>query len=227
MVELIVSLFILILAYFGFRDGLAKTLGSIAVLFVALFLSSAAIAALSNIAQEFNNPQSLLTIIVFFILWLVFYVALDLLIKLILRVVVQITVLGPLDQVGGVLLGAVRGLLVAGIFLQFILSFPIPSQAKSSLLKALPVKFSIATFQWIYPSAQQMQPYLEELLRIDDNNKVIESVTLKDKLTGEVEGVIKENVPAFQKAAKEQENRLLKLLEEKDLSPTSPSGRPR
>ena len=227
MVELIVSLFIITLAYFGFRDGLAKTLGSIAVLFIALFLSSSAIAALSKIASEFSNPKSLLTIIVFFILWLALYVALDLLIKLILKVVVQITVLGPLDQVGGVLLGAVRGLLIAGIALQFMLSFPVSDKTKTRVLAALPAKFSIATFQWLYPAAQKMQPYINDLINLEDKSGVIENIAIKDKVTGEVEGIIKENVPALEKAAKEQEKRFRKLLEESELSPTSPSGRPK
>ncbi len=227
MVEMIVGLFIITLAYFGFREGLAKTLGSIAVLFLALFLSSACIAALSTIAAEFSNPKSLLTIIVFFIIWLVLFIALDLLIKLILKVVVQITVLGPLDQVGGVLLGAVRGMLIAGITLQFLLSFPLSDKTKTSVLSALPAKFSIATFQWLYPAAQKMQPYIEDLIKLEDQSGVIENIAIKDKLTGEVEGVVKENIPALQKAAKEQESRLKKLLEENELSPTSPSGRPR
>jgi uncharacterized membrane protein required for colicin V production len=227
MVEIIVGLFIITLAYYGFRDGLAKTLGSIAMLFVALFLSSSAIAALGKIAAEFNNPKSLLTIIVFFLLWLALYIALDLLIKLILRVVVQITVLGPLDQVGGVLLGAVRGMLVAGIALQFMLSFPVSDKTKVRVLSALPAKFSIATFQWVYPAAQKMQPYLNGLINLDDKSEVIENITIRDKVSGEVEGIIKEKVPALDKAAREQEKRFRQLLEGSDLSPTSPSGRPR
>jgi uncharacterized membrane protein required for colicin V production len=223
MVELIVGLFIAAFVYFGFRDGLAKTLGSIVVIFIALFLSSAVISILAGIASEFSNPKSLVTMVVFFIVWLVLYTALHLLIKLILKVVVQITILGSLDQIGGLFLGAVKGLLLAGIFLQLILSFPVSSNARQTILKAIPAKFSIATFQWLYPAAQKMYPYLDHLIKIDNKNDVMESISLKQTLTTEAEGMIKQNLPSLEKATREQNKRLQELLEESEPSPAKPS----
>lgn len=223
MVELIVGIFITAFIYFGFRDGLAKTLGSIIVLFLALFISSAVITALSGVASEFGNPKSLLTVIVFFIVWLALFTALHLLVKLLLKVIIQITVLGPLDQFGGLFLGGVKGLLLAGIFLQFILSFPVPEGTRQAILNAVPAKFSIATFQWLYPAAQRMQPYIDNFMKIDKNADVMESLSLKQALTPEAEGIIKQNIPALEKTAREQEKRLKELLEDSDLSPTDSS----
>jgi len=225
MVELIVGIFIAAFVYFGFRDGLAKTLGSIVVLFAALFLSSAAIGILAGVASEFNNPKSLVTVVIFFIIWLALYTALHLLVKLILKVVVQITILGPLDQIGGLLLGGIKGLLLAGIFLQLILSFPVSGKTRQTILDAVPAKFSIATFQWLYPAAQKMQPYLDNLIKIDKKNDVMESISFKQTLTPEAEGIIKQKVPELGKKAQEQEQRLKELLDETDKALGIPAGK--
>jgi uncharacterized membrane protein required for colicin V production len=226
MIELVVSVFILAFIYLGFRDGLAKTLGSIIMIFLALFLSSAAIAGLATIAGEFSNPKSLVTIVFFFIIWLALYIALHLLIKLILKVVIQVTVLGPLDQVGGLLLGAVRGLLIAGIVLQVFLSFPITDKTRQAVLAAMPAKFSIATFQWLYPAAEKMQPYIENLIKMEKKSGVMENMSLPGSITEEVQKKIEDNVPALQKETQKQEERLRQLLEDNNLKPTAPSGRP-
>jgi len=199
MVEVIVGLVIIVFTIAGFRDGLAKALGSIVMLFLALFISSAAVNALARTSAEFSNPKSILTVIVFFIIWLVVFGALDLLTRLILKVVVNVTVLGPLDHVAGLLLGAVRGMLICGIFLRLILSFPLSDGARRSIIEAIPAKFSIAAFEWAYPEAKKLQPYFDNLIKNETKTSVIDEIAAGTKVSGEVtseiEKAVKDNVP--------------------------------
>jgi uncharacterized membrane protein required for colicin V production len=197
------------------------------MLFLALFLSSAALNALAKTSADFNNPKSLMTIIVFFFIWLVAYIALDLLLKLILKVVITITVLGPLDQFGGLLLGAFKGLLLCGIILQLILSFPVSANTREMILNAIPAKFSLATFQWAYPAAKKLQPYFDNLIKNETKPSVMDEINSGAKpdtnLSGEVDRMIKTNVPVIEKNMKQ----LDELMKEKELFPTAPQGQPR
>jgi len=231
MVEVIVTLVVIVFIIAGFRDGLAKTLGSMAMLFLALFASSAALAALTNFSAEFGNPKSYLSIVTFFFLWLVFFTALDLLLKLILKVVVTITVLGPLDQVGGLLLGGVKGLLIAGIILQIILAFPLSAKNRTAILGAVPAKFSLAAFQFIYPAAKKFQPYFNDLIKTESKDNFMDNIVVKENVTQEVTpGLNKIREDTTKKilgSSPALEKRLNDLLKDENLKPTAPQGSPR
>jgi len=227
MVDFIIILFLLGFLLLGFREGLVKTLGSIVLIFLALFLASAALNYLSKVSPEFSDPKTLLALIAFIIVWVAVYVALDLLLKLILNVVINVNILGPLDRVGGLLLGGVRGLLLAGIILQLIFSFPISDQSKKSILDSLSAKFSIATFQLIYPAAKQWTPYFKKFTDIDMKMDFIEWIGTQEADSGKLENLIEKNLPNLKKQTEEQEKRLRELLQEEPGSPTPPSGNPK
>jgi len=227
MVDFIIILFLLGFLFLGFREGLVKTLGSIALIFLALFLASAALNYLSRVSPEFSDPKTLLALIAFIIVWVAVYVALDLLLKLILNVVINVNILGPLDRVGGLLLGGVRGLLLAGIILQLIFSFPISDQSKKSILDSLSAKFSIATFQLIYPAAKQWAPYFKKFTDIDMKMDFIEGIGTQEAGSGKLEKLIEKNLPNLKKQTDDQEKRLKELLEDENLGPSTPSGRPK
>jgi uncharacterized membrane protein required for colicin V production len=232
MVDVIVGLFIIVFLYFGFREGFAKTLGSIVMLFLALYAATAALAGLASTSAEFGNPKSLLTILTFFVIWLVLYVVLDLILKIVLKLLISIKILGPADQIIGLALGGIKGLLLAGIILQIILAFPLSSEVKKNILNAIPARFSIATFQYVYPEAKKLAPYLDKFIKSENKGTLMDELGTKtEEVSPEVEKL--KNISGdkimdrLEKTKKEQEKRLHQLLEDENPSPTAPQGAPR
>ena len=234
MVDIVIGLFILCFLYLGYREGLVKTLGSILIILLALFLATAVLGSLNKVSPEFANPQNVLTICTFIVLWAVMAGTLDIMLGLALRKIITITVLGPLDKLAGLLLGVFKGMLIAGIILQFIFYFPISAAAKKTITDSITARFSITAYKWIYPMAKKWTPVLGQV----GKENLIEKIQAPPKMTGGIskevdnlkkmtpEGVM-ENVDKYQKAAFEREKIVKEILKDQKLIPSSPAKRSR
>lgn len=216
MLDVVVGIAIACFVILGAREGIAKALGSVVLVFVALFLATRTIDFFAQSAEQFKDPNFLGTIIVFFLVWLFSYLLLDLLLNLLFRRAIKIIVLGPLDMVGGLLIGGFKGVLICGIILQLILALPISADSKKYISESRLSGFSISVYQWAYPQAKRLAPKISNLMKID----IVEEMNKKSEV--KVEGELSPEKIMGQasevgKTLTEQEKNIKKLIEDKKL----------
>lgn len=202
MLDLIVGIAILGFAFIGLREGLAKSLGGLVLVFVAFFLATATVNFLAKGAPQFNDPNYLGATLVFLVVWAVSYVLLDLLLLIVLKKIITIVVLGPFDKVGGVIIGGFKGIVICGIILQLVLYFPTSREFKARIKQSELSRFAIATYHWVYPFAKRVAPGVSDFMK-------------KNLEQGKAE---------IEKLGRGKETEVKKLLKEKKLLPTVPSG---
>ncbi|MBN2057969.1 MAG: CvpA family protein [Candidatus Saganbacteria bacterium] len=228
MLDVFVGIAIFLFIILGFREGLFKSLTSVAVVFAALFLGTAAVSFLAKGAESFKDPRSLGAVIVFFLVWIVAYILIDLLLTLLFKKAINITILGPVDKVGGVLSGGFKGLLICGIVLQLALALPIADTSKRSITTSTLSRCSIAVYHLSYPYAKKAVPLLSNWLKQSPVDKAGQEHGL-EQTAKELEqldpGQIMDNVVKYDKTAKEQERKIKQLLKDQKLLHDAPVKR--
>jgi uncharacterized membrane protein required for colicin V production len=224
MLDVIVGIAIACFVILGIREGIAKSLGSIALVFVSLFLATATIDFLAKGASQFKDPSYLGTIIIFFLVWLLSYIILDLVLMLLFRRIIKIIILGPMDMVGGLLIGGFKGTLICGVILSLVLAMPISAASKKYISGSRLASLSIAVYQWAYPHAKRIAPKIGNLMKIDiveemnkGNEIKVDAELSPDKLMGEVSEA--------QKVLTGQEEHIRKLIKEQKLLRNVPQSK--
>ncbi len=225
MIDLIVGIAVFCFVILGVREGVAKALGSVALVFAALFLATGTIEFLSKSAPQFKEPSYLGTIIVFLLVWLVSYIILDLLLTLLFRKIIKIIVLGPLDKVGGLLVGGFKGILICGIILQLVLAMPVSAEFKKRITESKLAHSAISIYRWAYPYAKRIAPKLSSLMKINlsEEMKKIEAAEPREgemspeKIMGEI--------TEDSKVLSAQAEKIKKLVKEQKILPTVPQGK--
>jgi uncharacterized membrane protein required for colicin V production len=214
MVDIAVGIAIVIFFALGLWEGLAKTLAGVAAVFAALFIATNAVEFMSRGAARAVETSNAQTAVIFFIVWLGSFVLLDFLLSLLFKKAIKVQVLGPLDKIGGALAGVFTGLLVCGIALQLAMGFPIPDSTKNKLAASDLFGFSTAVYRWFVPQVEKSVPAVQDFMRrcpLKTTAKKIEP----EKITTPLQ--------KYQQISRDQEDKLLKLLEEQKLiSPTQP-----
>jgi uncharacterized membrane protein required for colicin V production len=220
MLDVAVGIVVFLFVALSLREGLAKSLFSLAAVFVALFLASAALTLLARGDARLADPKNAAAVILFLLVWAVSYLLIDLLLTLLLRKVVQITVLGPADRVGAVLVGGFKGTLICGIILQLVLAFPLSATVRDDILNKPLSRFTIAVYHWAYPYAQRLAPIVQGLMEQNLVNKVGEQQGAKAK-AGKVEDYSPEkflgDAGKYEQIKSEQEKKIHQLLKDQKL----------
>lgn len=172
MADLIIGLLVVAFVFLGVRDGLARSLGSVITFFLALFASAAVIEFFSAYSPVYKDYLNIATVLTFIFVWLVIMVVLELLLGLLLKRVITVTVLGPVDRVLGGIVGAGRGLLVLGLMLQLVLSLTLPAAFKAVINEAFLAKLSISAYQWAFPLAKKTVPQINQTMKENIINKI-------------------------------------------------------
>ena len=133
MLDVIVGIVICCFFLLGLYEGIAKSLGSVALAFFSLFLATSTVNFLAGGAPQFSDPRFLGTAVIFLLVFVVTYILFDILLTILLKRIIMIVILGPLDKVGGALVGGFKGLLICGIILQLTLYFPISAATKINI----------------------------------------------------------------------------------------------
>jgi len=234
MVDLIIGIFVLLFLVLGLREGLVKTLLSILLVYIALFLSTAALNAMAKVTPGLADPTNAPAVCAFIVIWLITYIVLDLILGLLLRKVITVTVLGPLDKVAGVLLGAFKGMLIAGIILQLNFCFPVAESTRKMIAESNSVRFAIAAYQWTYPYIKPWSSYLGEMGKENLIEKIEKSGKVPSEISAEVAAVKKmkpeellKNVDKYNEAVKKSDQEFLKILEDQNLLPEQAPGKQR
>jgi uncharacterized membrane protein required for colicin V production len=220
MLDVFVGITIACFIILGWREGIAKSLVSIALLFFSLFLATWVVDFFAKGSPLFKDPHFLGAIIVFLLVALLSYVLLDLLLMLLFRRIVKIIILGPLDVVGGLVIGGLKGVLICGIIFQLILAMPISKGAKQRITDSKLTSFSVSAFRWAYPYAKKFAPKISEMMKIDfvkeiKNNEVLdgEAGNIPSVDTEKLVGDVKE----YTKQITAQEKNIKRLLKEQKL----------
>jgi len=216
MLDVIVGIAIACFVILGAREGIAKALGSVVLVFAALFLATRTIDFFSQGAEQFKDPNFLGTVIIFFLVWLLSYILLDLLLNLIFRKAVKIIVLGPLDKVGGLLIGGFKGILICGIILQLALALPISAGAKQYISTSKLSAFSIAVYQLAYPQAKRLAPKISEMMKTDIMEKMNKGTEVKVDPELSPEKIMDQASEVGKDLTEQQEN-IRKLIEDKKI----------
>lgn len=172
MADLIIGLLVVGFVFLGVRDGLAKSLGGVITFFLALFASAAVIEFFSAYSPVYKDYLNLATVLTFVFVWLVVLIILELLLGLLLKKVIAVTVLGPVDRVLGGIVGGGRGLLVLGLVLQLMLSLAVPAAFKTAINGAFLSKLSISAYQWAFPLAKKTVPQINQTMQENIINKI-------------------------------------------------------
>ena len=220
MLDVVVGIVIFLFLFLGLREGLAKSLTSVIAIFVSLFASSGAVNLLAKGIPQFSDPKYPGAIIVFLVVWIAAYVILDLLLTLVLRKVVKIIFLGPVDNVGGALVGGFKGMLICGIVLQLALAMPLQASSKQAIGQSFLAKYSIYVYQKTYPFARKMAPIVNKF--VDDN--IIDKIGRQEKLQEKTKDLEKLSPEKFvgeavkyEKVKTEQEQKIMQLLKDQKL----------
>ena len=225
MLDLIVGIVIVCFAILGIREGIAKSLGSVVLIFVAVFLATGAVNLLAQNNPEFNDPNYLAATVVFLFVWVFSFILLDLLLLIILKKVITIIILGPFDRVGGLLIGGIKGTLICGLVLQLILYFPISSGAREKISKSALSRFTMAAYNWVYPYAAKAAPGIQDFMRKSMEEKTGEMEKMKEeaeKLRKEGTEEFMEKISGYREAKEEKEEKAKQLLKDKRLLPAVP-----
>jgi len=212
MVDIIIAIAVLLFVALGLREGMVKALTSVVAVFAALMLATRIVNSMNLTAS-----RDISTVILFFILFFASYVILDLLLTLLFKRVITVTVLGPVDKVGGVAVGAFKGLLISAVALQLLFYCPLEAATITQLKESYLSRLAIAVFQWSYPYVKNVRPEIADFIKTD---------YLTDKETGKVEKKSTEDVTKAVGDAvdqyKKREKDVMKLLEENKLVPGVP-----
>jgi uncharacterized membrane protein required for colicin V production len=225
MLDIIVGIIVLLFVFLGSREGIVKSLGSVAVVFISLFLAGAALNFLAQSNSQFADPEYLAASIIFLLVFVLSYLLLDFLLNLLFKKVVHIVILGSVDKIGGLLIGGVKGFLICGIVLQMMFSFPISDATKNAIRESMLSKFSMSLYQWAYPYAKQINPKVTEFM----NNSLVDKINQKE-IAEPIDKEISNTAPAkvvdkmkdVRQIKDEQGERIEKLLKEHKIVPDVP-----
>lgn len=221
MVDLIVGIIVCIFLALGVWEGLIKSLGSVVLIFVALFLASMALEFLAKGNPQFADPSYLGTIITFLVVWALSYFILDLILTLLLKKVVKVIVLGHVDKIGGILVGGLKGFLICGVILQLMFYMPVSANTKKALKDSLLARFSVSIYLRSYPYAKKFFPKASRFMQ----KRIFGKETEKEKELFAVPEKMMAPVKKYEDVSKKQHDKLLKLIKEQKLVPSVPQTR--
>jgi uncharacterized membrane protein required for colicin V production len=144
---------------------------------------------------------------------------------LLFKRLINIVVLGPVDKVGGSLVGGFKGVLIAGIILQLSLALPLSPAVKKDVTGGALSRLAIAAYHWAYPYAQKWTPLVKGFLHDNLLEKIGQQQNLKDKTKDASAKDLLGNVSEYEKIKNDQEKKIHKLLKEQKLLRDAPLKR--
>ncbi len=114
----------------GIQRGIMKTFLDILAVLIAIFFSGQLYRSLTNTIMPFLKAQDpTIYAITFTIFWIIAFMVLELFVGYIMKLV-KISFIGAVESLGGLLLGLLQGVLVAGIAIQICLMLPLSAGTK-------------------------------------------------------------------------------------------------
>ncbi|MBI5699317.1 CvpA family protein [Candidatus Saganbacteria bacterium] len=177
-IDLAIGAALLLFFLFGLKTGLLRNFLSILWIYFCVYFSTAfsavVIAAVSYLlSDERKLGQIVLTLALFVILYLLGEFVLAL-----LKNVVSIKLLGPLDGLLGGLSGAIKALLICGFIIETLLLLPLSETAKKTINESRLKGWASYTLHRTYPLALSAAPQIKlfvdrKLAPVVEESKVV------------------------------------------------------
>ena len=206
-IDIFLVLGILLACFFGMRKGLLDSLAGVLVVYLSYYFSNlfAGIMAGSltflGDVKTGNIPLLVLALFVFFnligavLLWL-------------LKKVVEIKILGPVDTAGGVIFSGLKFMIFVAALFNIILLFPFSGTFKDWLTESYLMNISSVFFKRTYPIAEstipQVKTYIDETVMPAVTGEKVETrgdISGDVKTRGDMLGEAKKNSEKMVKAA--------------------------
>lgn len=152
-IDLWIGLIALVYTFFGYRFGLVNTLASIVLILLSTYLASSfAPIAVGSFRFLLVQETVLGLTVFFFAIFLILYLAGEFLLA-VFKNIIQISVLGPLDKVGGLVLGFIKGLVICAIFIEVLIGLPPSKATLNRINSSFMFDWGKTVLGYIYPMA--------------------------------------------------------------------------
>jgi uncharacterized membrane protein required for colicin V production len=163
-IDITIGVALLLFFIFGLKTGLLRNFLSILWIYFCVYFStafsSAVISAVSYLlSDERKIGQTVLALALFVILYLLGEFVLAL-----LKNVVSVKLLGPLDGLLGGLSGVIKALLITGFIIEMILLFPLAEETKKSINESRLKGWAVDTLRRTYPLALSAVPQVKSFV---------------------------------------------------------------
>lgn len=185
-VDLTIGVGLLLFFLFGLKTGILRNFLSILWIYFCVYFSTAfSVAVIGLVAYLLSDErkigQTVLAIALFVILYLLGEFVLAL-----LKNVVSIKLLGPLDSLLGGLSGAIKALLICGFIIETILLLPLAETTKKTINESRLKGWAADTLRRTYPLALSAAPQIKHFV----DQKMIPAFQESKVVTAEASKVI-------------------------------------
>ena len=163
-VDLWIGIVLLFYAILGYRVGILYTFATLLLVYFATYLASffapIALGAFSFLlVEETAAGSSFLFLFVFIFIYL-----LGEFVFTVLKNMVQVSILGPLDKVGGLALGIFKGMLICAVAFEIIMTFSLSKGMLAEINNSYLKKWSTDLLKATYPLTITYAPKIHSFL---------------------------------------------------------------
>ena len=183
----------------GMQRGVMKTFLDVLAVLIAIFFSGQLYRSLTNSIMPFLKAQDpTIYAITFIVFWIISFMVLELFVGYIMKLV-KISFIGMVESLGGLLLGLLQGVLIAGIAIQICLMLPLSSGTKDIFSDSMSKRIAIPTLSRSYLSIFGMFPKIDfiqqNLQRIQE--QVVPAIPTKESVPPALKVPPKPKTPAL------------------------------
>jgi membrane protein required for colicin V production len=160
------------------RSGLLKTLLDIILVVLSVYFAAFFAEILSG-----SKADNLSFVYFFAVSWVVIY-ALSGVLSYLLQKIIKVSLLGPVDLFGGMVLGAVKGILILGVLVWVLESLPLGANFKNAVSNSLGKKTAIPAVSAAYNLIFKNLPENIKLIKPQKDPPFIQKDADKDRLRG-------------------------------------------
>jgi membrane protein required for colicin V production len=183
----------------GIQRGIMKTFLDILAVLIAIFFAGQLYRSLTTSIMPFlkvSDPT--IYAITFTIFWIIAFLVVELFMGYILKLI-KISFIGGVESLGGLLLGLLQGVLIAGIAIQICLMLPLSTGVKNIFSESISKRIAIPTLSRSYLSIFGMFPKIEfiqqNLQRIQE--QVVPAIPTKENVSPVIKAPPKPRQPAL------------------------------
>lgn len=151
--------------YHGSQRGIVRSVLDIFAVLLAIFSAAQIYKILSTTILPFlKTSENVGYVFTFAVVWIAVYLALDILISAVQKLV-KVSFLGIVERLGGGALGFVKGILVTGIIIQLLSISPLSPGALESIKNSMASKLTLSTLRQTYSKTFGLFPKIDFFIR--------------------------------------------------------------
>lgn len=161
-VDLWIGLAVTIFAFIGLKTGIFHTLASIILVYISTYFASFLAPLLAG-AFTFLlvEEKSAGTVVLFVVVFLLVYLLGEFLLA-VLKNIIKVTILGPLDRSGGFILGVFKGMLIVAVAFEIMMTLPLSEESLNAINRSMLRKWATQIFKTTYPLTLVYAPKVKD-----------------------------------------------------------------